>query len=53
MGPDVVIPTHYPTGSSALEEFRGHMETLAPRVIIKEEMEKPFYFLPARVEDVL
>lgn len=48
VGPDVVIPTHYPTGSSALEEFRGHMETLAPRVIIKEEMEKPFYFLPAR-----
>ena len=51
VGPDVVIPTHYPTGSTAPAEFRAHMKTLAPQVIIKEDMEKPFYFIPARIED--
>lgn len=52
VGPDVVIPTHYPEGSKASAEFRKHMETLAPQVTIKEEIEKPFLYIPSRIEDV-
>lgn len=52
VGPDVVIPTHYPEGSKAPAEFRKHMETLDPRVIIKGEIEKPFLYIPSRIEDI-
>lgn len=51
VGPDVVIPTHYPEGSRAPEEFEMHMKTLAPQVMIKKEMEKPFVYVPFQVED--
>ena len=51
VGPDVVIPTHYPEGSSAPEEFRSHIATLAPQVILKPEIEKPFIYYPAHCED--
>ncbi|MBQ7795698.1 MAG: MBL fold metallo-hydrolase [Lachnospiraceae bacterium] len=53
VGPDVVIPTHYPVGSKAPEEFKKHMETLAPQVTIKGDIEKPFLYIPSRVEDVI
>lgn len=50
IGPDVVIPTHYPTGSSAPQEFRQHMATLAPNVVVRGEIEKTFTYYPFRVE---
>lgn len=52
VGPDVVIPTHYPEGSKAPEEFKKHMETLAPQVTIKGDIDKPFFFIPSRIEDI-
>ncbi len=51
VGPDVVIPTHYPVGSDAPEEFQAHMQTLAPQVMIKGDIEKTFVYHPFRVED--
>lgn len=52
VGPDVVIPTHYPVGSSAPQEFEMHMKTVAPNVLIKPEIEQPFLYHPFCVEDV-
>lgn len=49
-GPEVVIPTHYPKGSSAPSVFERHLETLAPHVAVKSEIEKTFVCTPFRVE---
>ena len=51
IGPDVVIPTHYPEGSTAPEDFRMHLKTLAPHVTVKGEIGKPFIYLPFKIED--
>lgn len=53
VGPDVVIPTHYPVGSTAPEEFKRHMETLAPQVTVKGGIGKPFLYIPHRIEDAV
>ena len=50
VGPDVVIPTHYPMGSTAPQEFLKHLDTLAPHVLVKADIEKAFTYTPFRVE---
>ena len=49
VGPDVVIPTHYPESSHVPEEFRKHMETLAPQVKIQGKIGKTFLYIPSCV----
>ena len=49
-GAHVVIPTHYAPKSTAPKEFVRHLETVAPHVIVKSEIEKAFTYVPFRVE---
>lgn len=51
VGADVVIPTHYYEGSNAMEEFETYMAAIYPQAILKKDIEKPFYMIPAHVED--
>lgn len=49
VGPDVVIPGHYPVGEEgqkALADYKRHMETLAPKVQIMDRIDSPFVFKP-------
>lgn len=48
--PDVVIPTHYPVGSKALEEFKNSMNVFAPYVTICERVGYSFVYEPFSVE---
>ena len=50
VGPDVVIPTHYPIGSTAPQEFLKHLDTLDTHVLVKADIEKTFTYTPFRVE---
>ena len=50
IGPEVVIPTHYPTGSKAPDEFKQHLKTLAPHVKLMGKMNNTFIYTPYSVE---
>lgn len=46
IGPDVVIPTHYASGSKDLSTFLTCMEVLAPKTIVKSQVGIPFTYTP-------
>jgi L-ascorbate metabolism protein UlaG (beta-lactamase superfamily) len=50
VGPDVVIPSHYMPQSTALAEFEQHMQSFAPSVVVKKEIDKPFLYTPFSVQ---
>jgi L-ascorbate metabolism protein UlaG (beta-lactamase superfamily) len=50
IGPDAVIPTHYPVGSVDLENFETHMRTLAPNVKICDKINAPFTYRPCTIQ---
>lgn len=52
VGADIIIPTHYYEGSTAMGEFEKHMESFYPEGTLKKDIDKPFYFVPAHTEDV-
>ncbi|MDL2263690.1 metal-dependent hydrolase [Synergistaceae bacterium OttesenSCG-928-I11] len=49
VGPEVVIPTHYPPGSPALGEFTQHVKSFAPETIVRQEVGKTFVCTPFSV----
>ena len=51
LGVDVVIPGHYPPGSSAPEEFGQMMRAFAPDTVLKWEMDRPFRYIPYTILD--
>jgi L-ascorbate metabolism protein UlaG (beta-lactamase superfamily) len=50
VGPDVVIPAHYPEGSTAPAEFRAQVAVQAPDVEVFEAVDRPFVYHKYRLE---
>ena len=51
LGVDVVIPGHYPPGSTAPEEFKEMMRAFSPNVQLKGKMNSPFRYIPYQILD--
>ena len=51
VGADIVIPTHYISGSDNLAKFHMYMEAYYPQAQIYEKMNQPFYLHPVRIEE--
>lgn len=51
-GVDVVIPTHYVTGTDSLNVFKQHLASFAPYVKVMDEIEQPFCLEPLRVYSI-
>lgn len=51
LGVDVVIPGHYPPGSTAPEEFKEMMRAFSPNVQLKGKMNSTFRYIPYQILD--
>lgn len=52
VAPDVVIPSHYPAGSPALDEFKAHLKSFAPATLVRDGVNKTFEYSPFQCRDV-
>jgi len=50
IGATVVVPTHYPVGSTKPAEFKALMNLLMPEVIVKDGADASFTVTPMRVD---
>jgi len=50
VGAHAVIPTHYPPGSPALQEFQDCLHIIAPKAVCCSAIGKPFLYYPAQLE---
>ena len=49
IGPDVVIPAHYPLGSKNPELLAEYMKVTSPRTTVMRDINRTFEYMPARV----